>query len=132
MARNHEDRVTRPRRSAINAGGRSPLVCGLALILFVLAPSARADFSLKLEPGFAVPLTRPQSRQFGGLGGAAALKALFDLGPYVDVGPSIMVVALPTSDRAPLEDTGMSWAFGGGLRLKRPHDDERADLHRAP
>jgi outer membrane protein OmpA-like peptidoglycan-associated protein len=90
----------------------------LALLAFSL-PARAADFGLKLEPGVAVPLTAPQSQLYK-VGGGVTLKALFGLNRYLDVGPSVTLVQLPAE--AKLTEPGSAWAFGGGLRLKRPHD----------
>ncbi len=94
-------------------------------MLLALPGTARAfDWSLKLEPGLAVPVTQPQARLFD-VGGAASVKALFGLGPYVDVGPVVGFVGLPASHLNPSSDTGVGWQLGGGFRFKRPHDAGR-------
>ncbi len=77
------------------------------------------DLSFEVEPGIAVPLSAPQSNLYN-TGGGQSLKALFGLTPYLDVGPTVSLLVLP-SETANAE-TGMAWGFGGGLRLKRPHD----------
>jgi outer membrane protein OmpA-like peptidoglycan-associated protein len=76
------------------------------------------DFSLKVEPGVAFPLTKPQSDIFG-IGGSESIKALWALTPYLDIGPSATFVSL---DAEQAGEAGNAWAFGGGLQLKRPHD----------
>jgi outer membrane protein OmpA-like peptidoglycan-associated protein len=101
-------------------------ITGVALCL--LAPMAEADeeplperagdFSLKVEPGVAIPLTRPQSRLFD-VGFSQSLKALWVLTPYLDLGPSVSVTSLPSDDA--VSEAGTAWTFGGGVRLKRPH-----------
>ena len=94
--------------------------------LIVLASPGFAmagDFSLKLEPGIAIPLTAPQSQVYD-VGGGQSLKALFGLTPYVDVGPSASFMFLPAS--AALAESGVVWGLGGGVRIKRPHDAESA------
>ena len=90
----------------------------LALLAFP-PPAPAADFGLKLEPGVAVPLTAPQSRLYD-TGGSLSLKALFGLNKYLDIGPSVTLVQLPAE--AELTEPGVAWTFGGGARLKRPHD----------
>jgi len=103
--------------------------------LLPLAPSAQAseaetsgssprpvqigDFALKVEPGVAFPLTHPQSQIFK-TGGGETIKALWTLNKYLDVGPSATYLALPAETA--LNEAGTAWAFGGGLRVKRPHD----------
>ncbi len=75
--------------------------------------------SVKVEPGVAVPLTTPQSQLFD-TGGTESVKVLFGLNRYLDIGPATSFTLLPGS-KAGVE-SGTAWAFGGGLRLKRPHD----------
>lgn len=94
----------------------------VALALLALPMSAHArDFSFKLEPGVAIPLTDPQSRVYD-VGGGQSIKALFGLTPYLDVGPTTSFLLLPASALA--AESGVAWGFGAGLRLKRPHDAE--------
>jgi outer membrane protein OmpA-like peptidoglycan-associated protein len=76
------------------------------------------DFSLKVEPGVAIPLTSPQSEIFD-IGGSETIKALWALTPYLDIGPSATFVSLGAEQAG---EPGNAWAFGGGLQLKRPHD----------
>ena len=82
-------------------------------------PAQIGDFALKVEPGVAIPLTDPQSQVFK-VGGGQTIKALWMVNEYMDVGPSVSFMALPTETS--LGDFGTAWAFGGGLRLRRPHD----------
>jgi len=100
-----------------------------AALLLLHAPFARAaegdilparpgEFALKVEPGVAFALTEPQSQLFG-VGGSVTVKALWSLNGYLDLGPSATFLALTTE--ASQGDSGTAWAFGGGLRLKRPH-----------
>jgi len=111
---------------------------GAALLL--LAPSARADevqalgpnrlpakagdFSLKIEPGVAFPLSRPQSQLFK-VGGGETVKALWVLTPYLDIGPSVTFLALPPENSR--SEAGTAWSFGGGARLKRPYNAPDGD-----
>jgi outer membrane protein OmpA-like peptidoglycan-associated protein len=81
-------------------------------------PGEAGDFTLKVEPSVAIPLTRPQSQLFD-VGGGQTIKALWLLNPYLDVGPSVTFMALPSD--AALNDSGTAWTFGGSLRVKRPH-----------
>jgi outer membrane protein OmpA-like peptidoglycan-associated protein len=98
------------------------LAPGVALALLASPMSARAlGFSVKLEPGVAIPLTAPQSQLYG-VGGGGSLKVLFPLSSYLDIGPSASLLRLPSS--AGQADAGVAWGFGAGLRLKRPHDAE--------
>jgi outer membrane protein OmpA-like peptidoglycan-associated protein len=103
-------------------------------VCFAIAPVARAQevdasvqarlpvhagrFSLKIETGVAIPLTRPQSQIFS-VGGSQSIKGLFALTPYLDLGPSATFVGLPAEQSE--NKGGTAWAFGGSLQLKRPH-----------
>ncbi len=109
-------------------------------VLLLHAPSARADqvqalgpnrlpakagdFSLKIEPGVAFPLSRPQSQLFK-VGGGETIKALWVLTPYLDLGPSATFLALPAENS--LSEAGTAWSFGGGARLKRPYNAPDGD-----
>jgi outer membrane protein OmpA-like peptidoglycan-associated protein len=98
------------------------------------APSGRllaaeaGDFTLKIEPGLAFPLTDPQGQIFK-MGGGQTLKALWSLTPYLDIGPSATFLALPS--KAGLDEAGTAWAFGGSIRFKRPHHLSEGDALRA-
>jgi outer membrane protein OmpA-like peptidoglycan-associated protein len=81
-------------------------------------PARAGDFTLKLEPGIAVPLTEPQSDIFQ-LGGGQTVKALWALNTLLDIGPSVTYLALPSESA--LDDFGTAATFGGGIRIKRPH-----------
>lgn len=81
-------------------------------------PQRAGDFSLKLEPGVALALTRPQSQLFE-VGWSQTLKALWVLNPYLDIGPSVTFLALPAATTP--SEAGTAWTFGAGVRLKRPH-----------
>lgn len=87
-------------------------------LLSVAVPAHAVDLSVKIEPGVAIPLTDPQKSRFD-LGGAATLKVLVSLFPYLDVGPSATFLINPASAEG--ADAGTAWALGGGLRLKTPH-----------
>ncbi|MFA6034167.1 MAG: OmpA family protein [Myxococcota bacterium] len=112
------------RWDAGNRVGRGAALAGcLGLMALGFPGAAHAfDWSLKLEPGLATPVTSPQTEKFN-LGGAVTLKALFGLGPYVDIGPTVGFLGLPPSGANPSSDTGVAWQVGAGLRLKRPHDE---------
>jgi OOP family OmpA-OmpF porin len=93
----------------------------VAAIVFLFTNQANAqDLTLRLEPGVAVPLTRPQSDRFD-LGGALAVKPELTLGGIVGVGPSLSVVSFHSAVDG--VDAPTLWAAGGFLRLKRPHDN---------
>jgi outer membrane protein OmpA-like peptidoglycan-associated protein len=82
------------------------------------AAQAQGEISFKLEPGIAIPLSAPQSRVYD-VGGAEALKLLFGLTPYLDIGPTASFLMLPSA--AGGGESGVVWALGGGVRIKRPH-----------
>ncbi len=64
-------------------------------------------------------MTGPQHSNFR-VGGSQTLKALWVLNRYIDAGPSISFMALPS--RGPDAEAGTAWTLGGSLRLKRPFD----------
>ena len=103
----------------------APLLTSFALAAEVAGshhdpqPAQPGEFTLKVEPGIAFPLTKPQSQSFK-IGGGQTIKVLWGLNRYLDLGPSATVVVLP-AETSP-SDPGTAWAFGGGLRVKRPHD----------
>ena len=102
------------------ARGASVLAPWLALVLLALPMTAHAvDFSFKLEPGVAIPLTTPQSQIFNA-GVGQSVKGLFGVTSFLDIGPAVSFTFLPASQKA--EASGTVWGFGAGLRLKRPHD----------
>ena len=80
-------------------------------------PARTGDFALKVEPGVALALTQPQSWIFK-TGGGETLKALWLVNEYVDVGPSVTFLALPSETSG--AQAGTAWAFGGSVRVRRP------------
>lgn len=96
---------------------------GLAssVLLASVAVADAGDFTLKLEPGLTVPLTKPQSEIYD-VGGGLSVKGLFGLNPYLDIGPSVSFHLLPAEEE--LAESGGVWGLGGGLRLKRPRSAE--------
>lgn len=91
----------------------------VALVVVAPLPARSQEMALKLEPGFAIPLTDPQAQIYD-VGGGQSIKALFGLTPFLDVGPTVSFLMLPAT--VPLAESGVVWGLGGGLRLKRPHD----------
>ena len=85
----------------------------------LLATTVFADVGIKIEPGLGIPLTAPQTTIYD-VGGGQSLKALFGISPYVDLGPAVSFLFLPAG--TPRAESGTVWGFGGGARLKRPHD----------
>ncbi len=81
-------------------------------------PGRAGDFALKIEPGLAIPLSRPQSQRFE-LGGGQTVKALWALSEQLDLGPSVTFMSLPSEVDS--RESGTAWMFGGSLRLKRSH-----------
>jgi outer membrane protein OmpA-like peptidoglycan-associated protein len=82
-------------------------------------PTSPGTFALKIEPGVAIPLGSPQAQRFN-VGGGESVKALFALNRYLDIGPNVTFLALPAANG--VSEAGTAWTFGGGVRLKRPHD----------
>jgi len=82
-------------------------------------PANAQLFSVKLEPGIAIPLTTPQSDIYD-IGGGQSLKVLFGLTKWLDIGPAVTFILLPSENET--GESGVVWGFGGGIRLKRPHD----------
>ena len=89
-------------------------------LLGIVSPAQGGDFGVRFEPGVVVPVTEPQSLLFE-TGGGETIKLMFGLGRHIDLGPSVSYVGLPPSTSP--EEFGTAWSFGGGLRLKRPHDN---------
>jgi len=112
-------------RSPAAHGSRGAAVraASVALSLLILPVAGlAAELGITVEPGVAFPLTSPQSEKFD-MGGGGAAKLLFGLKPYLDLGAGVVAFGLPASS-ASTSGTGTAWGYGGGLRLKRPHDRE--------
>lgn len=103
--------------SANSSIGRTAL--GAALVLFTGSAAQADGVAIKLEPGVVIPTTAPQSEIYD-VGGGQSLKALFGINPYFDIGPAVSFLFLPAAE--PLSESGVAWGFGGGFRLKRPHN----------
>lgn len=95
------------------------VLVGLGLLL-VPTLSYADGLALKIEPGLALPLTKPQSQLFDP-GIAQSVKGYYGLTSYLDIGPSASFLYLPAANSA--VHSGSAWSVGGGLRLKRPHED---------
>jgi len=96
-------------------------VSALALVLMTLPMSAfGGDITLHVEPGLSVPLTEPQTDEFGA-GGSQQVKVLYGLTPYLSVGPTGSFMFLSADDDQ--TESGVAWGFGGGARLVRPADE---------
>ena len=96
----------------------SPATLGLLLIG---APAAALadDLGVVVEPGLAIPLSTPQSDLYN-VGGGQAIKVLFGVAPYLDVGPVVSFLYLPSETAN--QEPGIEWGFGGTARLHRAHD----------
>ena len=92
---------------------------GASLVLVTSAVAGADGVAIKLEPGVVIPTTAPQSDIYE-VGGGQSLKALFAVNPYLDIGPAASFLFLPASK--PLAESGVAWGLGGGVRLKRPHN----------
>jgi outer membrane protein OmpA-like peptidoglycan-associated protein len=97
----------------------SSILLGTSLFLPSLAQAQ--EFTLRLEPGVAIPVTSPQDHRFK-IGGDLAVKPEIGLGSYIGIGPSVSLLALPSNVSG--VDTGTAWMFGGFIRVKRPHDSK--------
>lgn len=93
------------------------VVAGLAMqVLPTIANAQEVD--VRLEPGVAIPLTKPQSSWFlPGLD--VAIKPELTIEHYVGVGPSISTTVLAMNSS---KEVGTATMLGGFVRLKRPHD----------
>ncbi len=94
----------------------------LAVVAFPMAAGA-GELGLEVQPGVALPLSQPQSQRFD-LGGGAAAKLLYGLAPFLDATAGVSFIGLPRSASSLSSGTATAWGYGGGLRLKRPHDAE--------
>ena len=95
---------------------------GLILLVIPLTAGA-ADLGFKVEPGVATPLTSQQSQRFN-VGGGMPVKLLYGLGRYVDLTADVSFMGLPRASSSLSSGTGTAWGYGGGLRLKGPHDSD--------
>ena len=95
----------------------------LAIMAGILSLAPRValaeDVSIKVEPGVAIPLTKPQTDHYD-VGGAMAAKILFGVGPYFAIGPSGSFIGLSPEKKG--GEWGTAWGAGGSLVLRRPHD----------
>lgn len=93
----------------------------VAACLMISSIALAADpLTLKVEPGVAGATSTPQSDRFD-LGAHLAVKPLVGLTSYLDVGPSLSLLALPSSVTG--TDVGTALGLGGTVRLKRPRDE---------
>lgn len=88
------------------------------LTLTTPTPAYAVDVAFALQPDVAIPLSAPQSELFG-VGGGESLKLFIGLTPWFDVGPTASFHLLPAQEEG--RESGVVWAYGGGLRLKRPN-----------
>jgi len=88
------------------------------------------DLTLKLEPGVAIPLGKPQTDHFG-VGGAATLKGLVGFeGSYVSVAGGLTFIGLPARSGEPDSSLGTAWAPSLGLRIEAPRESEALRLQK--
>ena len=92
----------------------------LAAWVALPAPAQALDLGLRLEPGFAVPLSEPQSSRFD-FGGSMTLKGYVGVGRYFDASLGFSFVRLNGGTR-PAGQAGEAWSDSLGVRFKRPHD----------
>lgn len=101
----------------------SVLAVSVGMLLTPILAQAQ-DLSLRVEPGVALSLTTPQSQRFK-VGGDIAVKPELGIGSYFSLGPSVSLLAVPSSING--IDTGTAWTLGGFVRVKRPHDETNTD-----
>lgn len=101
----------------------SSVIIGGALMVPALAQAQ--DLTVRLEPGVAVPLGKPQTQHFD-VGADGMVKLDIPTTAWLDVVPGVGVLAVPQS--SDFSKTGTAWMVGGGLRLKRPHDNKGSGL----
>jgi hypothetical protein len=95
----------------------------LAALLLVPLTARAVDVGIKVEPGLAA-LFSPQADELNpGVGFSA--KAMLGLGRYVDVLVGYEFIGFPWGTDPYTSGTSTAWGFGGGLRVKRPHDQSR-------
>ncbi len=106
---------------ALNKGMGGAACAALVTLGFMTVPATAAAQgpSFHLEPGLAIPLTAPQTDAYK-VGGGQSAKLLFGLTPWLDIGPNASFLLLPAKEEN--AESGIVWGFGGGLRIKRPHD----------
>lgn len=95
----------------------------IAALLSIPATASALEVGVRIEPGFAVPLTAPQSQRFNP-GGEVSFKAFLGLGRYFDVQAGATFLGLSTQTGVIPSEMGTAWADSLGFRLKRPHDTE--------
>jgi len=96
------------------------LAATLALLLPNMARADESQFSLKLEPGVAVPLTSPQAHRFDA-GGAVAVTGLYSPLPWLAFGPTLGVIAIPSNISG--VDTGTAYEAGLSGLVRRPYNN---------
>ena len=94
--------------------------------IFLAVPLAAraADLEVKIEPGFAFPLSTPQSDRFK-VGGAGTVKGI--VGPedgWASFVAGVTFLGLPAQSG----QGGTAWAPGLGFRLQKPRESEALRL----
>jgi outer membrane protein OmpA-like peptidoglycan-associated protein len=89
------------------------------------ATASALELGVRAEPGFAVPLSAPQSQLFNP-GGEVSLKAFVGLGRYFDVQAGVSFLGLSAQSDTRPSTMGTAWSDSLGFRLKRPHDADLA------
>lgn len=89
-----------------------------AMALVAMPKPAQAEsFSLHLEGGAAIPVTKPQNNLFN-TGLVMGAKGMFALNPNLSIGPSLSSAYLPRSGADAGDNAGVLWQFGGSIRLQ--------------
>lgn len=97
------------------------LTLPFAAVLAFPAPARALDLGLRLDPGFAVPLSEPQAKRFD-FGATMSLKGYVGLGRYFDAQAGFTFLRLNASNDVAPAEAGEAWSDSLGLRFKRPHD----------
>lgn len=100
----------------------------LCMVLFAstVAKAEDTNFTLKVEGGYALRLTTPQTHWFDN-GGSLELKALYNVTDWLSIGPSVAFLALYQGESQPFTNgTGTAWMFGGSLMFKKPYNLDAA------
>ena len=105
------------------AAGLSATWFALSLLVLPMAARAGAAQASRCSREWPSRSARRSRRDSISCGGAAA-KLLYGLTPYLDATAGVSFIGLPRAANSPSSGTATAWGYGGGLRLKRPHDAE--------
>lgn len=96
----------------------------LSCAVFNTKISLADQFSVRIEPGIALPLSSPQTEVFDpGVG--VVVKPAVSITPFLDLAPSYTGIFLPAKHEN--ANNGTASALGVGVRLKSPHSSSKND-----